>query len=374
MTPPPYIPCVPEVRRSSAAGGRPAAVRETAGAAASPRDRAYELIAGFRFAQLVRAAVELRIPDLLEAGPASVGQLADAAGVEVGRLRRALRTLASMGVLEEDEQGRFTNTELGNLFSESTPHSVRPMMLMVLDGYRAWEHFLETLRTGRTGQSIEYGEAHWETLARNPEEAARFNAAMVAQTEQAIDFVAANLDLEQNSLIVDVGGGNGALAAGLLGARPDLRGIVCDLAPGLAGTAEYLARRDVADRCRVVEADFFDSLPADGNAYLLKQVLHDWDDEHAARILATCRRSMRAGARIVIIERLLPGRMVHDPKHLGLAMLDLEMMVRLGGMERTLQEYVELLETAGFHFLRAVPGERFALVEAQLALDAGARR
>lgn len=349
-------------------------MREPASAVASDRDRAFELIAGFRIAQLLRAAVELRVPDLLEAGPASVEQLVDATGVEIGRLRRTLRTLASIGVLEEDEEGGFTNTELGNLFSESTPGSVRAMLLMVLDGYRAWEHFLETLRTGRTGQSIEYGEVHWQTLARNPEEAARFNAAMVAQTEQVIGFVAANLDLEQNSLIVDVGGGNGALVAGLLRARPDLRGIVCDLAPGLAGTAEYLARRDVADRCRVAKADFFDSLPADGNAYLLKQVLHDWDDEDAARILATCQRSMGAGARIVIIERLLPGRMVNDPTHLGLAMLDLEMMVRLGGRERTLQEYVGLLERAGFHFVRAVPGERFALVEAQLALDAGAGR
>ncbi|HEY8871361.1 MAG TPA: methyltransferase [Candidatus Limnocylindrales bacterium] len=333
---------------------------------ASARDRAFELITGFRVAQLLRAAVELRIPDLLEAGPASIEQLADATGIDSGRLRRALRALASLGVLEEDELGLFANTELGNLFRDSTPGSVRPMVLMLLDGYRAWAHCLETLQTGRTGQSIEYGEETWQTLAREPEEAARFNAAMVAQTEQASSFVAANLDLEQSSLIVDVGGGHGALAAGVLEARPDLRGIVCDLAPGLAGTAEYLARRGVGDRCGVVEADFFDSLPADGDTYLLKQILHDWDDEHAARILATCRRSMRPGARIVVIERLLPGRMAHDPQHLGLAMLDLEMMVRLGGRDRTLPEYVELLERAGFHFLRAVPGERFALIEAQL--------
>jgi orsellinic acid C2-O-methyltransferase len=341
-------------------------VRDTAPADASARDRAFELITGFRVAQLLRAAVELRIPDLIEGRPALVEQLADATGIDAGRLRRALRALASLGVLEEDERGRFANTELGNLFRASTPGSARPTALMLLDGYGAWEHCLETLRTGRTGQSIAYGEELWETLARNPEEAARFNEAMVAQTEQASGFVAANLDLEQNSLIVDVGGGNGALAAGLLQARPDLRGIVCDLAPGLAGTAEYLARRDVADRCLVVEANFFDSLPAEGDTYLLKQVLHDWDDEHAARILATCWRSMRPGARIVLIERLLPGRMVHDPQHLRLAMLDLEMMVRLGGRDRTLPEYIELLERAGFHFLRAVPGERFALVEAQL--------
>jgi hypothetical protein len=352
---------------SSAADGRAAAVREPAPAGASARDRAFELIAGFRVTQLLRAAVELRIPDVLEAGPASVEQLANAGGIEVGRLRRALRALASLGVLEEDEQGRFTNTELGSLFSESTPGSVRPMVLMLVDGYRAWQHCLETLRTGRTGQSLEYGEEHWESLARNPDEAARFNAAMVAQTELAIDFVAAHLELEQNSVIVDVGGGNGALAAGLLGVRHDLRGIVCDLAPGLAGTADYITGRDVADRCRVVKADFFDSLPADGDTYLLKQVLHDWDDEHAARILATCRRSMRSRARIVLIERLLPGRMVPDPNHLGLALLDLEMMVRLGGRERTLPEYVELLERAGFRFLRAVPGARFTLIEAEPA-------
>ncbi|HEY8797928.1 MAG TPA: methyltransferase dimerization domain-containing protein, partial [Candidatus Dormibacteraeota bacterium] len=165
-------------------------MRETAPVEASARDRAFELITGFRVAQLLRAAVELRIPDLLEAGPASIEQLADATGIDSGRLRRALRALASLGVLEEDELGLFANTELGNLFRDSTPGSVRPMVLMLLDGYRAWAHCLETLQTGRTGQSIEYGEETWQTLAREPEEAARFNAAMVAQTEQASSFVA----------------------------------------------------------------------------------------------------------------------------------------------------------------------------------------
>jgi SAM-dependent methyltransferase len=235
---------------------------------------------------------------------------------------------------------------------------------MQLDGYRAWECCLESLRTGRTGQLIAFGEDHWQTLARHPDQADRFNQAMVAQTEQASGFVTSNLDLKNASVIVDVGGGTGALAAGVLDAYPNMRGIVCDLPAGLVGAAEYLARRGVDDRCAVVEADFFDSVPEGGDLYLLKQVIHDWDDEHSMRVLTTCRKAMAPGARIVLIERLLPAKMTDDPKHLGLAMLDLEMMIRLGGRERTLDEYHRLLERAGFRFLGMIPGDRFNLIEA----------
>lgn len=329
----------------------------------SSLDCASELITGFRASQLVRAAVALRIPDLIATESRSVEHLANETGVAAGRLRRALRGLASLGVLEESADGTFTNTEVGALFREQGAGLAR-MTLMILDGYRAFEYCLESLLTGRTGQLIAFGEDHWQTLARDPEQADRFNRAMVAQTEQAGGFVSANLDLKHASVIVDVGGGTGALAAGLLDVYPDIRGIVCDLPAGLVGTNKYLAARGVGDRCAVVEADFFEQVPSGGDVYLLKQVIHDWDDEHSGRILANCRKAMAPGARIVLIERLLPTRMADDPEHRSIALLDLEMMVRLGGRERTLDEYRDLLERAGFRFLGTVPGDRFNLIEA----------
>ena len=329
----------------------------------SPADRAFELITGFRASQLLRAAVELRIPDLIAGGSNSVDQLATDTAVDSDRLRRALRGLVALGVIEESSNGNFANTKVGDLFRERATGLARTS-LMVLDGYRAWEHCLESMRTGRTGQSIAFGEEHWQTIAREPDQANRFNQAMAAQTEQASGFVVSNLDFTNSSVVVDLGGGTGALAAGILDAHPHLRGILCDLRAGLVGALEYLALRGLSDRCAVVEADFFDRVPSGGDVYLLKQVIHDWDDERAVRILTNCHAVMVPATRIVLIERLLPPRMLADPKHLGLAMLDLEMMVRLGGRERTLNEYRGLLEEAGFLFQRMVPGDRFNLIEA----------
>jgi orsellinic acid C2-O-methyltransferase len=331
----------------------------------APVDRAYELVIGFRSAQLVHAAVELRIPDLVAAGPRSFTELAVDTGIDAGRLRRALRGLAALGVLEEAADGRFTNTPVGELFRrQALGGFARQRMMLLPDEYRAWEHLLETLRSGRTGYEIAFGAGHWESLERDSAQAARFNEAMVVQTENVSGFVASELNLTRVSLIVDVGGGSGALAAGVLLAHPDISGIVCDLRAGLAGTASYLDRLGVLNRCELVEADFFKAVPEGGDVYLLKQIIHDWDDDHAARILATCRRAMAPGSRIVLIERVFPTRVTEDPTHLTLAMLDLHMMVALGGRERTLEEYREMLERAGFRFSRLIPGDRFGLIEA----------
>jgi orsellinic acid C2-O-methyltransferase len=330
----------------------------------APVDRAYELVIGFRAAQLVHAAVELRIPELIAGGPRSVAELAVETGIDAGRLRRALRGLAALGVLEEAADGRFTNTPVGELFREQASGGLARRAMLVPDEYRAWEHLLQTLRSGRTGHEIAFGAGLWESLERDHEHAARFNAAMVAQTEEVSGFVAGRLDFASASLIVDVGGGSGALAAGVLLAHPDLRGIVCDLPAGLAGTPAYLDRLGVLDRCAFVEADFFQTVPEGGDVYLLKQIIHDWDDDHAARILATCRRAMTPGSRIVLIERDFPKTLTADPAHLSMAMLDLHMMVALGGQERTLGEYRELLESVGFRFTQLIPGDRFGLIEA----------
>jgi hypothetical protein len=333
-----------------------------------PVDRAYELVIGFRTTQLLYAAVQLRIPELVATVPRSVAELAMDTGIDAGRLQRALRGLVALGVLEEAADGRFTNTQVGELFREqASGGSALRAMLLLPEDYRAWEHLLETLRSGQTGQEIAFGAGRWESLQRDPEQAARFNEAMVAQTEKVSGLVAFDLDFTRVSVIVDVGGGSGALAAGVLLAHPDLSGIVCDLPAGLAGTPEYLDRRGVLNRCAFVEADFFETVPEGGDVYLLKQIIHDWDDADAARILTSCRRAMSPGSRIVLIERVFPTRLTEDPTHLSLAMLDLHMMVALGGRERTLDEYRELLEMAGFRFSQLIPCDRFGLIEAVAA-------
>lgn len=330
----------------------------------TPADRAYELVNGFRASQLVRGAVELRIPDLLSGGAMSADQLSAATRIDAGRLRRLMRGLTALGVFIEHDDGRFTNTEVGELFREGVPGSQRPVAMMLIpESYRGWDHFMDTLRSGVTGHSLAHGGTLWETIARDPDYAARFNQAMASFSEGAVQFVATSGHFRDGALIVDVGGGKGALVAGILRSNPSLRGIVCDLAAGLAETPQYLAGLDVADRCSVVEADFFKSVPSGGDVYLLKQIIHDWDDQHAATILSVCRRAMSAGARIMIVERVLPSRVTDDPSHLNPVMTDLQMMVQLGGRERTLEEYKHLLAGASLSFTNSVPGAGWGLIE-----------
>ena len=330
-----------------------------------PSDRAFELVNGFRASQLVLSAVELHIPDLLAGGPMLPDQLSTATQVDVVRLRRLLRGLAALGVLAEDGDGRFANTEVGAVFREGVDGTRRPLAMWLIPGsYRIWDHLMETLQTGVTGHSLAYGGTLWDTIASDPDYASRFNQSMAANSEEAVRFVAGAGDFAGASLIVDVGGGTGALAAGILLAHPHLRGIVCDLAAGLAETPQYMARLGLASRCSMVEADFFKSVPSGGDVYLLKQILHDWDDRDSAKILSVCRRAMGAGARIIIVERLLPARVTTEPSHLNPVMTDLQMMVQLGGRERTLEEYKRLLGAAGFEFTRSVPGGLYAIVEA----------
>ena len=330
----------------------------------APGDRAYELVNGFRASQLVRLAAQLRVPDLLADGPLSVEDLVAATGIDADRLHRVLRGLTGLGVFVETEEGRFRNTEVGDLFREGVPGSLRALALMLVpDSYRAWDHLTETVHSGTPGHQIAHGGSLWDSMARDPDFAARFNQAMVSGTDGIAGFVAAGSDFTTASVIVDVGGGNGALAAGILRAHPHLRAIICDLPAGLAGTQEYLSRRGVSDRCTTVEADFFETVPTGGDIYLLKNIIHDWDDKHAVLILSACRRAAGPGARILLIERLLPTRVTDSPEHLNAVMTDLQMMVQLGSRERTLLQLRALLEQAGFEFTGSLPGPLYGIVE-----------
>lgn len=331
----------------------------------SPAERAYLLVNGFRAAQAIRAAVGLRIFDHVAAGTATTAELARETGVDQGRMLRFLRALVSLGTLEESPERGYSNTAVGEQFVEEGRGLARAQALMLLpDSYASWGHFEETMRTGRTGQSLAYGEDRWQSLDRDAASAHAFNQVMVVQSERVAAMLAAEIDFAGVRVVVDVGGGNGALTAGVLLAHRHVQGIVCDLAAGLSGAAAYLDGRGLAGRYRLVEADFFKSVPP-GDLYLLKNIIHDWDDERAAAILETCRRSIDAGGRIVLVERPLPARAGTGANDLSLAMLDLQIMVELGGRERTLDEYRDLLAGAGFTFLRVVAGEVFSLIEAE---------
>lgn len=329
----------------------------------SPSDRAFQLVSGFRYSQLVHAAASLRIPDLLAAGPMTAEQLSAATGIDRGRLYRTVRGLVAIGVLAERDDGTFENTEVGETLREGG--SRRPMaMMMIPHDYESWGHFMETLRTGATGQQLAHGGTLWDSVERDPEFGARFNQAMAANSEAVVELVSREGNFAGASLVVDVGGGKGGLVGGILLRHPGLRGIVCDLPAGLVEAAAYLSGLGVLERCAIAECDFFTAVPGGGDVYLLKDILHDWPDDKAKRILQVCRKAMRETARLQIVERTLPARVGDDPVDHNRIITDLHMMVLLGGRERTLDDFRGLFDETGFSLTRHVPGQPFGIVEA----------
>lgn len=332
----------------------------------TPADRAFDLVSGFRHSQLVHAAVELKIPDLLAGGPKTSEQVSKATGIDPGRLHRLLRGLAAIGVLTEREDGTFANTDVGELFRD-VPGTRRPTAMMMLNhDYWSWGHFLQTLQTGVTGQKLAHGGTLWDSIASDPDFASRFNRAMVLNSEGAAESISQSGDFEHASVVVDVGGGKGGLIGGILVRHPHLRGIVCDVSAGLGETRAYLSSLGVLERCEIAECDFFQSVPAGGDVYVLKDILHDWDDEHAAAILTVCRAAMAPGTRLMLVERSLPERVGDDPSDVNRVITDLHMMVLLGGKERAISDFKILFAATKFELTRAVPffGQPFGIIEA----------
>lgn len=301
---------------------------------------------GFRATQMLRATLELGIPDLVATDARSAEDLAAATGVLADPLRRTLRALVALGLFAEDEVGRFQANEVSRCL-EDRPGSLRGMALMLPgESYTAFAELMHTLKTGAPAFDHVYGMTRWEQLAGDPTRAALFNAAMQSQTEQIAAGVVAAADFATGTA-VDVGGGRGTLVAALLRANPQLRGIVYDLEAGLAEADAYLAAQGVRDRCEVVRGDFFTSIPAGHEVYLMKHIVHDWSDDKAVQILTRCREAMPPAARLYLVENTLPARAADAPQSRRILMGDMQMMVLLGGRERSELEFADLLARAG---------------------------
>ena len=331
----------------------------------TPPFDALRLVNGYRVFQMTVAACELKLPDLLADGPRTVHDLAATTDTHERSLLRLLRGLAAWGLVKQLPDDRFEATALADSFRSDRPGLRAATLSQNREGYAAWAHLMYSLRTGEPAFEHVFGKSPWAVAAENPEGAALFNASMFEQTNRIGAAVAAGYDLTGVATAVDVGGGNGALLTALLKARPDLKGILFDLPTGLVGARERLEAAGIAGRITIVEGNFFDSVPSDGDVYLLKSIVHDWDDAHAIDILKTCRQAMRPGARLVLVERILPDHVDQTPESIGAFMLDLHMMVVLGGRERTAAEYGELFASAGLRATRSAPiGGGFGYFEA----------
>ena len=305
--------------------------------------------------QAVHVAARLGIPDLLSEGPRNAQELAAATGAHAPSLRRLLRALATIELIREREDGSFEATPMGSLLRADSPDSLRSWTLHWAAAWPVWERLHDCVMTGKSARSLLSGTEGFEHLERDPLAAEAFHRAMVELTRLVErDFVQA-VDWSATRKIVDVGGGSGELLVAALTACPGAVGVLYDTASAIELGREHVRAAGLEHRCELVAGDFFSWVPRGADTYVLKSVLHDWDDDRAARILAACRRAAGAGSRLLVVERMMPERLGSGPDDQGIACSDLHMLVQLGARERTEAELRELLSAAGFDVARIAP-------------------
>jgi ubiquinone/menaquinone biosynthesis C-methylase UbiE len=344
-------------------GDRPLMLSSRDACVSSSLDTATRLGQGYRAFQCVVVACELKIPDLLANGPKSAAEIASATQTHEPSMRSLMRALCASEVFSERPDGTFAATEVSGHFRSDRP-GLRNWLMTNGDWYPAWANLGFTLRTGDNAFVHTFGKTAWEMEAENPEASARFNAAMVESTKRTVGAFVAAYDLAGVQTVVDIGGGNGALLSAVLQAKPEMRGVLFDLRQGLVGAREALEADGVSSRVTLVEGNFFESIPAGGDLYILKRIIHIWTDDQARAILEVCRRSMSSQARLVLLERTIPEHIDASLFALEAAMADLHMRVVAGGQERTTNEYRALLAAAGLRMTRLVPTDGFGIIEA----------
>jgi SAM-dependent methyltransferase len=254
--------------------------------------------------------------------------------------------LETLGLFAPDAQGAFRNTVNGEMLRSDHPSSVRQALLNNLSApfWRPMGELYESVQSGQPAFDHIFGQSFFNWLSQHPAESDTFAKSMNAATKAAVPLILSGWDFSPYRVIVDVGGGHGALLAGILSAYPGAYGLLYDL-PAVTAGARVLQTGPLAARCEVISGNFFDSIPERGDVYLLRSVVHDWNDENALAILRNCRRAMRPGTTLLLVEYLLDSGSIAE-------LLDLHMIVLTGGRERTLLDYERLLGQAGFRLTR----------------------
>jgi hypothetical protein len=318
----------------------------------TPQQQMMNLLTGTWIAKGLYAAALLGVADLLKDGPRTSAQLAEATRTNARALYRLLRALASVDVFTEHADGTFGLTPLATCLLSDVPGSQRPVAIMMgEEHYRAWDELLYSLETGKPAFDKVYGQPIFPYLAKHPTAAKIFDAAMTGvhgtETRAMLDAY----DFSPFGTLVDVGGGNGSLLAAVLERHPNLKGVLFDRPDVVERVRADLKAAGLGQRCTLVGGSFFDHVPPGGDAYLLRHIIHDWNDEQALTILRHCRKVMSIAAKLLLAECVIPPG--NEP-FFG-KWLDVNMLVLPGGQERTEQEYRTLYEAAGFQLTRVVP-------------------
>lgn len=310
-------------------------------------------ITGFSVTIAVSAVAELGIPDHLAAGPKSTAELARLCGAHESFLRRVLRYLASEGVFEELPSDVFALTERSHWLRSNVPGSLRPRAVFTGNAmsWTAWGNLLACLKAGTSAFHVAFGEDIFDYLKHEPDAAATFNAFMAGQTAASVEAVLTAYDFAGCREVADIGGGRGALIAGILRADAKRRGILFDMPDVIATAGPLLEQAGVADRCKLVGGSFFDGVTAGADLYVLKFILHDWPDEKCVLLLQNCRQAMTEGGRVLIVEHVIPE---DGGPHIA-KFMDINMLVNTEGRERTRREFEQLLASAGLQLRHLVP-------------------
>lgn len=313
-----------------------------------------EIIAANRITQAIYVVAELGIADLMKDGPRSAEEIAKAAGASEDAVYRLLRALASLGLFATLPGRRFELTLSGQSLRTDVPESLRAWARF--NGHEVmwspWGQLLHSVKTGKSAFDHVFGTTVFEYAAGHSDAATALNDAMTAFSAIDSAALAEAYDYSGIGTLVDVGGGHGLLLTTILKANSSVRGILFDLPHVAQGAVDRLRREGLADRCAVVGGDFFDAIPEGGDSYAMKFIIHDWDDDRAIQILRNCRRVMRSGATLLVLERVLS---VGDEADFG-KFSDLQMLVFTpSGRERTESEFTAIYDAAGFRLTRVVP-------------------
>jgi hypothetical protein len=317
----------------------------------------FRMATGFWMSQAVYVAAKLGIADLLAESPKSCEEIASATGADSRSLFRLMRALVTLGILaSEDRQGivdqwRFSLTETGALLQSGMPGSMRSMVLTLgEEHFQAWGKLLHSIQTGKPAFNAIHGRSLFEYLELNPTAADVFNAAMSDFTKQAALAAMVAYDFAGISSVADIGGGQGAFIRCLLRSNQRIRGLLFDSKGVIESARQLIEAEGLEARCQAIAGNFFESVPRGNDLYVLKNVLHDWDDESAVAILKTCRRAIDNSGKLLVIENVLP-----DCNGVSFgSLLDLNMLVMCGGKERTRAEFHLLFEASGFRLRRVV--------------------
>lgn len=325
-----------------------------------------DLILAAWISQGITAIADLGVADALAAGPLSIDELAGQVGAEPDTLRRLLRALIGSGIFAQRDDGRYELNPMADVLRSDAPVSWAAMARFV--GSRQhrehWSLLTEAVRTGRAAVPVLRGKGFFDYMRDEPEFGQIFNDAMTSSSSMSIGPVVDAYDFTPYRTIVDVAGGHGRLLAAILASAPDARGVLYDLPKVIAGAMPLLTEMQVAERVRLAEGSFFDGVPAGGDAYVLKHIIHDWDDDPSLQILRNVRSAAAPGASLLLVEAVIPE---DDSRSLG-KWTDMEMLIINNGRERTADEYRRLLDRAGFQMTGVVDTTgRLDIIEAHAA-------